>query len=209
MIKLAIIGSGDLGQLAAHHANACGYSVVGFFDDFQIKAKLVDGHPVLGKLSDIEKNFSEKIFDVLFVAIGYNHFEFRKNVFEKYRGDIAYAKLIHPSCYVDPSCKIGEGTFILPGCTLDRNVILGDNVLLNTGVTIAHDTTIGNHSFISPAVQLAGFIKIGTCCMIGIGSTVIDNIKITDNIRTGAGTVVTQNLSEEGLYVGVPAKKIK
>ena len=209
MKKLAIIGSGDLGQLAAHHAKVCGYEVVGYFDDTKSKGTLIKGCPVLGKTFEIENSFADKTFDFLFSAIGYKHFKFRKEIFEKYFGKIPFAKLIHPSCYIDPSCNTGEGIFLLPGCVLDKDVKLGNNILLNTGVIIAHDTQIGSHSFIAPAVHLAGFIKTGECCMLGIGTTVIDNITLGNNIQTGAGAVVTEDISEPGLYVGVPARKIK
>jgi serine acetyltransferase len=35
---------------------------------------------------------------------------------------------------------------------------------------------------------------------------VIDNLHLVDFVRTGAGAVVTENLTEPGLYLGIPAR---
>ena len=205
--KLAIIGSGDLGQLVAYHAKTdLHFNVVGFFDDFKATGELVDGIPVLGKLSIIEDLYEGKEFDYLFVAIGYKHFDFRWQVFNRFKGKIPFASIIHSSSFVDQSCSIGEGVLILPGSTLDRNVSIGDNTVLNTGCTVAHDTKVGDNCFLAPGVCLAGFIDIEKDCFLGIGTKVIDNIKIATKVQTGGGAVVTQDLTDAGLYLGVPAK---
>lgn len=210
MKKLAIIGSGDLGQLIAYHAaQNSNYEVIGFFNDFLEKGSLVQSKPILGGMNDIAVLFQQKIFDCLMVGIGYQHFGFRKKIFEQFKGQIPFANIIHSSAYIDPSCQLGEGIFILPGCVLDYNVVLEDNVLLNTSCSIAHDSKVGQHSFLSPRVAMAGFINIGTCCNIGINTTIIDNIQIADNVQTGGGTVVIKNLEKAGLYVGNPARFIR
>ncbi|HAP69503.1 MAG TPA: hypothetical protein DCR04_07220 [Flavobacteriales bacterium] len=206
MKKLAIIGAGDLGQLIAHHAAACGYGVYGFYDDFNA---VNSDNRVMGKTSDAKQGYDDGLFSHLMMGIGYKHFEVRKRMFQSFQAqEIPFAVLVHPSCMVEETATVGEGSFLLPGCTLDHNVVVGDNVLLNTGCVVSHDTAISSHSFLGPGVVLAGFIKIGQCCMIGVNSTVIDNVSITDEVRTGGGTVVTKSLTESGLYVGAPARKL-
>jgi sugar O-acyltransferase (sialic acid O-acetyltransferase NeuD family) len=206
MKKIAIIGSGDLGEQIAYHAiNENQFAVAGYFDDFAPKGVLKHGYPVLGGLNDILKNFQDKVFDQLFVAIGYKHFELRSAIFEKFDGLIPFATIIHSSSYVDKSCQINQGVIIYPGCILDMNVRIEANVLINSGCVIAHDTHIGKHSFLSPGVTMAGFINTGRRVSLGINTTVIDNINIADDIRTGGGAVVTKDLEIPGLYLGIPA----
>jgi sugar O-acyltransferase (sialic acid O-acetyltransferase NeuD family) len=210
MKRLAIIGSGDLGQLISYHAsNDDHYSIAGFFDDFQVKDELVCGYPILGNTNDVMPLYETDRFDCLMIAIGYKHFAHRKSIFEKYCGIIPFGKIIHSSSYIDSSCSIGMGVCVLAGCVLDRNVIIEDNVLLNTGCCIAHDSVVKSHSFLSPGVCVAGFTQIGSCCNIGINSTIIDNIIIADNVQTGGGTVVIKNIDNGGVYVGNPAKFLK
>jgi sugar O-acyltransferase (sialic acid O-acetyltransferase NeuD family) len=206
--RLAIIGSGDLGQLIAWHArNDNHYDVVGFFDDY--KDEKIDDYPVLGKTCDVVSLFSKGLFDCLLIAVGYKHMNFREKLFDTFKDKIPFGKIIHSSCIVDTSCKIHEGCVLLPGCVLDRNVRIERNVLLNTGVTIAHDTVILPHSFLAPRVSVAGFTQIGRKCIIGINSTIIDNIVITDNVQLGGATVVIDNIEKSGLWVGNPARFVR
>lgn len=210
MKKLAIIGAGHLGQLIAHHTSQLrDHTLVGFFDDTRQPGNAVAGKPVLGRVDDVQSFYDKKIFDCVVIGIGYKHFNFRKELFVRLSQNIPFTNIIHPSAYVDPSCKLGSGIFILPGCTLDHNVTIHDNVLINTGSVIAHDSTVHAHSFLSPAVTVAGFVSVGECCNIGINTTIIDNILIAANTQTGGGTVVIKNLEIPGLYVGNPARLIR
>jgi len=207
MKKLAIIGSGDLGQQIAYHALHDGhYEPVGFFDDWLTKGEIKHQLSILGGSFDIESEFKNGTFDCLMIGIGYKHLAKRKELFEQYKDLVPFGTIIHSSSYVDKSVKVGKGVFIYPGCTLDMNVEIGDNVLLNVGCVIAHDSRIGKGSFMSPAVKVAGFVKIGESVNLGIGTCVIDNLTIGDYVKTGGGAVVIEHLNEPGLYVGVPAK---
>lgn len=209
MKRLAIIGSGDLGQLIAYHAHSDNhYEVAGFFDDFRQAGEQAGQFPVLGKLSDIFPSYEQGKFDCILIAIGYKHFAFRKSTYELIKNKIPLGRIIHSNAYVAGSCRIGEGVVILPGCTLDDKVVLEDNVFVNTAATIAHDSTVKAHSFLSPRVAIAGFVVVGECCNIGINSTIIDNLNITGNVQTGGGAVVIGNIDVPGTYVGVPAKRL-
>jgi sugar O-acyltransferase (sialic acid O-acetyltransferase NeuD family) len=209
MKTLAVIGAGDLGQLIAYHAITDGhYANVVFFDDTKAKNTLVDGYAVIGGLNDIGESYKLNSFTEVIIAIGYKHLPFRKELFRKLEdASIPFGQLIHSSCYVDKSCKLGKGVVLLPGCCLDRNVIINDNVLLNTGCTIAHDTQIGRHCFLSPRVAIAGFTVLDELCVIGINTTIIDNVKVCSMVQTGGGAVIIKSITEAGLYVGVPAAK--
>ena len=207
-MKLAIVGAGELGKLVAHHAiNDSKFEVVGYYDDFK-KEDNFNGFPVLGKINDAFSDFNSRGFDNIFIAIGYAQMAARELWYKKFKAKIPLANIIHVSSYIDFSCKIGEGVFILPGCTLDFGVEVADNVLLNTGVTIAHHTKIGTNTFVAPAVQMAGLITIGENCFIGIGSTIKDCIRIGKNSIIGAGAVVVKNTSENSTSIGVPAREI-
>ena len=210
VIKLAIIGSGDLGQLIAHHARLTGkFQVVGFFDDFAAAGTLREDVPVISGTADVLDCFKKGVFDQLLVAVGYKHFEARQSFFTRFNKEVPFATLIHPSAIVDPSCSIGAGSVVLSGCILDMNVKIGQNVLLNTGAMVAHDSEVGDHSFLAPRCNIAGFVQIGQKNFVGIGANVIDNLRTVSGIHIGGGALVSKSLDEVGLYVGVPARKIK
>ena len=207
MRRIGIIGAGDLGQLIAYHAiNDSGFEVVGFFDDTLTSGTLINNIKVLGNINDITYAYANKMFDGLMIAIGYKHMDFRKSIFDKYNKDIPFASIVHSSCYIDPSCSIGKGVFILPGTTLDKGCVIGNNVLLNTGVVIAHDSTVKEHSFIAPAVKIAGFTTVGAKCFIGINATILNNLSVCDEVLIGAGGLVNKSINIQGTYIGIPVK---
>ena len=210
MKKVAIVGSGDLGQQIAWHAiHDQQFEVAGYFDDFKTKGAVINDLPVLGGLNDITAAFSTAIFDELLIGIGYKHMNFRKELYLQYKGKIPFGRLVHSSCILDRSSTINEGVVIYPGCIIDQNVVIEENVLMNVGCCIAHDTIIGAHTFLSPRVAIAGFVKVGEACNLGINSTIIDNISIPANTQIGGGGVVITNIEKEGLYVGNPVRFIR
>ena len=207
MKRIAIIGAGDLGQLIAYHAiNDSGYEVVGFFDDTLAPGMIIDKIKVIGNINDIMTSFLDGMFDGLMIGIGYKHMDFRQHVFEKFVSLIPFANIIHSSCYIDSSCTIGKGVFILPGTILDKGCIIGNNVLLNTGVVVAHDSIIHAHSFIAPAVKIAGFTTIGSKCFLGINATILNNLTICDEVIVGGGSLINKSIIKSGIYIGIPAK---
>lgn len=210
MRRLAIVGSGDLARQIAHHAAFDNnYQIVGSFDDFQTKGDLISNLQIIGNIDSIEDCFKQDLFDFLIIGIGYKHMQFRNELFTRFENIIPFGTIIHSSAFIDKSALIGKGTVIYPGCTIDMGAEIGGNSILYNGCNIAHDSIIQNHSILSPGVNIAGFCIIGENANLGIGSIISDNITITKNVRTGAGTVVVKSITESGLYIGIPAKKIK
>lgn len=209
MKKIAIIGSQDLAQQIAHLINTdnSNQKVIGFYDDFIEKDTLVKGLPILGKITSIEKDFSEHKFDELLIGIGYKHFGFRKKLFDDLIPKIPFATFVHSSCIVDKTAKIGKGSVLYPASIIDQNVIIEDNVLVNLGCCISHDSIIGHHSYLSPRVAIAGKVNVGECCFIGINATIIDGISVVENTTIGAATNVVKNIEQNGVFVGNPAKR--
>lgn len=210
MKRIAIIGSGELGQQFSHHIHQdTEDKVVAFFDEFLEKGTLINKIPIIGGNGDVISEYGKNSFDAILIAIGYKHMSFRKQIYDDLKDKIPFHTFIHSTVYVDKSAKIGSGSVIYPGCIIDQRVKIGENVLLNISETIAHDAKIGNHSFLSSCTAIAGFANIGEQCIIGINSTIIDNINIVSKTQIGAGTVVINNIENPGLYVGNPARFVR
>ncbi|GAA3951479.1 acetyltransferase [Hymenobacter algoricola] len=208
--RVAIIGSGALGQqIAQHLKQSAGWLAVGFFDDFAPAGTVTPHGPVLGTVPDVRESFRQGHFDSLLMGIGYNHLAARQQLFEQLAGQVPFACFVHPAAYVDASASVAPGCFVSPGCILDLNVRVGPNTFLYPGCILAHDTTLAGHSFLAPAVRLAGHVLVEPRCFLGIGTTIIDNSRIGPDVRTGAGTTVVRDLTQPGLYVGTPAKMLR
>ena len=99
--------------------------------------------------------------------------------------------------------RIGARTNIQDGSVLHETspypekpngipLIIGDDVTVGHGV-ILHACTIGN------------------CSLIGMGAIILDGAVIDERVFVGAGAMVTpgKKLESGGLYVGVPARRIR
>ncbi|MBU0489619.1 MAG: hypothetical protein KKA07_11085 [Bacteroidetes bacterium] len=93
--------------------------------------------------------------------------------------------------------------FIGPGAQI------GDNNLINTACIVEHDVITGKHCHIAPGSCVCGRVVLGDFVFIGAGAVVKDYIQICSNVTIGAGSVVVKNITEPGIYAGVPARKIR
>ncbi|MBE5733680.1 MAG: acetyltransferase [Clostridiales bacterium] len=203
MRNLIIIGASGHGQVVFEIACKIGlYDKILFLDDDLEKS---NESLVVGTLSDIEKYLSTFEF---FVAIGNNCV--RKKIIEKliYLG-ANMPTLIHPSAVVARNVEMGRGCVVMPGVVINPFVKIGDGVIVNTSSSIDHGCTVGNFCHIAVGSHVAGDVSIGNNSWIGAGATIINNLSICDNCLIGAGAVVVDDITNEGTYIGVPAKKYK
>lgn len=141
----------------------------------------------------------------------------------------------HVSLIVEPGAtlSIADNSFIGESCyikcfggdiTIGREVSINSKSFINGcgGVSIGDNTRIGtqsiiiasNHKFGEPdllvkdAITKQG-VSLGENIWLGARVTILDGVHIPDNSVIGACSLVSKTLNESGVYVGVPAKKIK
>ena len=210
MKRVAIIGAGLLGQQMAHYVEADGKGVIaGFFDDKMPAGAAVKQNMVLGSVNDVPSFYENGRFDLLLIGIGYTHFAYRWECFTRFHPGIPFLSFFHSSCFLDSTASFGAGSFLMPGCVVDNDTTIGRNTVMQSGCMISHHSEIGDNCFLGPGVRVAGCVGIGQSCFLGVGTVCIDSIVIGSHVRTGGGAVLTDSVLEEGLYVGVPARKIK
>lgn len=101
---------------------------------------------------------------------------------------------------VPPSVEIGKGTKFAYrgiGVVIHRNAKIGKNCMIGQGMTIG-----GRNKH-------ANVPEIGDNVYMGAGSRILGPIKIGDNVIIGPNAVVLQDLPDNCIAVGVPAKIIK
>ena len=86
-----------------------------------------------------------------------------------------------------------------------------NNVMVSAGVRfITHDASfvilnrIGKGKF----PEKVGCIEVMDNVYIGYNVTIMPNVRICSNVIVGAGALVSKDLEPNGVYVGVPAKRI-
>ncbi len=211
MTKIAMLGTTDSAYRVLRYVEDTGFArVVGFFDDFIPRGESRFGRPVLGSMADIPRLHAQGIFDSVANTIGYQHREFRRQIYDSLvKCGIPRTTFVHPTTFVAPSATVGDGTIILMNCTIDNGVVIGPNLFMTAMVNVSHDSRLGAHCFISSMVNLCGRTTIGECCWLGASSTVIDHVTLGRNVQTGAGAVVVNDLPDNVLALGVPAKIVR
>ena len=119
---------------------------------------------------------------------------------------LRFHTLVHPTAWVSPLARLGQGVFVGANSVIGPGAQLGDHVFVNRGVTIGHDTRIGAFSRIQPGANLGGLSRIGRGVTIAIGATVLERLVIGDGAFVGAGAVATEDVPEDVLVVGIPAR---
>ena len=203
--KLIIIGAKGHGKVVADIAiKQNKWKSIAFLDD-DVTIKTNMGLDVIGQTDDAFKYKDDADF---FVAIGNN--ATRENLQENLKKEgFSITTLIHPSTIIGTDVEIGIGTAIMAGVVINSATRIGQGCIINTSCSVDHDNVIEDYVHISPGAHIAGTVKIGKGSWIGIGSVISNNINIIDGCQTGAGAVVVKDITETGLYIGVPGRKTK
>ena len=163
----------------------------------------------LGTDDDILSEYSPLDYDIIHAVVYTDevNLNLREKLIDKFK-DFQGANLIAGTAVVTPNSKIEKGTVILHNAVINR-AIIGRHCVVNTGVIVEHGVIVGNNVFLGSSSVVCGDTKIGNNVFIGAGSIIRDGVNICDNAIIGMGAIVTNNITEKGLYFGVPAKKIK
>jgi len=134
----------------------------------------------------------------------------REKIYRFYsKQNITYPSLISRNARVSASAQVGWGTVIQYGSFVSSDVVIGTFVKLNVNACVMHDSAIGDFSTLAPTCTILGNVTIGKYCYVGTAATILPGVSICDDVTVGAGAVVTKNITQPGVYIGVPAVKIK
>ena len=202
--KVIILGAGGHAKVIADIVLKNNDCLIGFLDDnISTNTTIIKDYKVIGKLEKaIELN---KENNNLKFVIGIGDNLARSQISKKYT--LPYYTAIHPNAVIGIETKIGIGTVVMANASVNSNSTIGKHCIINTGAVIEHDNILEDYVHISPNATLGGTVKIGEKSHIGIGATVKNNINICKNCIVGAGAVIVKDIKENGIYIGVPAKR--
>lgn len=185
------------------------FEIAGIIDVKEKIGSTVLDYEVIGSDEDIE-TLSKK-YDHFFITFGQGKSnEFRVKTYHLLKSlGLNLPVICSPLAHVSKHAVIGEGTAIMHGCIVNAAAKVGVNCILNTQSLIEHDVEIGDHCHISTKSAVNGFVKLGDHVFTGSSSVFADRITICSNTVFGAGTVTPKSITEPGIYVGNPARKIK
>ncbi len=205
---LVIVGAGGFGREVAWLARSLpeAWDLVGFIDDNEtVQGTVISGLSVLGRLSETERYANAH----LVVAVGSPRI--RKKIVERLAelGKTQFAILIHPSAHINRFSSIGPGSIVTAGTFVSDQTTLGCHCILNTTSAIGHDSTIGDFSTIAGHVDICGNVSLGTGVELGAGCVVVPGTKIGEGSLCCAGSVVANEVAQNAVVAGNPARRIK
>ena len=182
--------------------------IVGILDVAHKVGKRVLNYEIIGTEAQVPSLVKEHCFLITVGQIQTS--KPRTRLFELIRqAGGTFSTIISPHAYVSPHATLGEGSIIMHQALVNAGTSVGVNAIINTQALIEHGTRIGNHCHIATGAIINGNCQIGNHVFVGSRATVLQGVTIGEHIIVGAGAVVTQSLTEPGVYVGIPARKVR
>lgn len=202
--KLLILGAGGHGKVVADAAQSMQqWSDICFLND-----TTVSDYPykIIGDFASLVNWRSD--FSQIVVALGDNKKRARL-VQQCKQFDFTLVTIIHSTAYISNSAVIGCGSVVFAQAVINAGAIVEEGCIINSAAVVEHDCVIKDYTHVSPNAALAGGVIVGEYSWIGIGSNIIEKTIVGRNVIIGAGSVVINNIPDNCVAVGVPAKVVK
>lgn len=196
--KIAVIGNGGFSKEIT-------YSLPKNNLDYFIHKKYISEND--NNIKAIEDLDFEK-YKIL-LAIGDPHI--RKQIVESFPKETEYLTYIDKYAKIldKDTIKIGKGSVICAGVIITSNVNIGNYCQINLNTTIGHDCNIGDYFTTAPGVHINGHTNIGNLNYVGTNTSIRNNLNLCENLTIGMNSNVIRDITEQGVYVGNPLRKIK
>lgn len=203
--EVGILGAGRQAAETAGYLMEQGYKIKFFFCEAKYKSESNPLSKIAPILTDQEDT---SIFSDTYVISAVGSPLTKKKLINMW-GFNKFTSFIHPQSWIAAGVEIGLDVTISPMAVINTNTTIADHILINTSCSISHDAKIAEYSTVSPGVNIAGSVNIGSGSFIGIGSSIIENCFIGSGVIIAAGAVVIEDIPNNHLVMGVPAKKTK
>ena len=200
--ELIILGCGGHSKVVTDVAEEIGFKNISYLDKFNKNREFLGRTIISYELENYTGYF--------FVAIGDNHK--RELIFNEFQNKNKRSNpisLIHPSSTISKRCSIGKGTIVMPNCVINSCSDIAEGVIINTKASVDHDNYLMSFSSLAPGVCTGGNVSIGKRSAISIGATIKHGIKIGYDVVVGANSLVMNDIENNQVAYGTPAKFIR
>lgn len=198
--ELLIMGCGGHARSLADVALACGFHSLFFVDPRATINEHFCNFPILQEAPKKKWHCA--------LGAGYNvHRE--QQMREALEQEWIIETFISPLASKGLGAVIGSGSLIAHHAHVGPMSSIGQACIINTAAIVEHDCCIGDFSHVAVNATLAGGVTLGRHVFIGAGAIIRNGLKICDNTIVGAGSTVVKDISEQGVYIGTPAKLLK
>lgn len=164
------------------------------------------GYAISGTMKSLPGILSD--FDMYHISIGQikSSQARRANAACLDRYDKPAATIISPIAYTADSSYLSDGVFIGHHALLNAGAIIGRHTIVNSKALVEHNVVIGDFCHIATGALVNGDCNIGNDTFIGSGAIIKQGVNIGSNCVVGAGSVVINDVSDNTMVVGNPAR---
>jgi maltose O-acetyltransferase len=125
---------------------------------------------------------------------------------------------VHPRARVSAGCffggrdiSIGDHSFVNYGCFFDGGaaIHIGDGVAVGYEVMFVNSTHALGEPNQRAGTATSEAIHVAAGCWIGARAVLLPGVRLEEGVVVAAGAVVTTDCAANGLYAGVPARRVK
>ena len=124
---------------------------------------------------------------------------------------------IEPGAIIREQVEIGNNAVIMMGAVINIGAVIGEGTMIDMGAILGGRATVGAHCHIGAGAVLAGVIEPASATpvvvednvMVGANAVVIEGCRIGKNSVVAAGSIVINDVPENVVVAGVPARVIK
>ena len=124
---------------------------------------------------------------------------------------------IEPGALIREQVEIGANAVIMMGAIINIGAVVGEGTMIDMGAVLGGRATVGKNCHIGAGAVLAGVIEPASATpvviedgvLVGANAVVIEGVHVGKNAVVAAGAVVIEDVPENAVVAGCPAKVIK
>ena len=124
---------------------------------------------------------------------------------------------IEPGAIIREQVEIGDNAVIMMGAVINIGAVVGAGAMIDMGAILGGRATVGKNCHIGAGAVLAGVIEPASATpvviedgvLVGANAVVIEGVHVGKNAVVAAGAVVIQDVPENAVVAGCPARVIK
>lgn len=124
---------------------------------------------------------------------------------------------IEPGAIIREQVEIGEGAVIMMGAVINIGAVIGKGTMIDMGTILGGRATVGERCHIGAGAVLAGVVEPASATpvivedgvLVGANAVIIEGVHIGKNAVVAAGSVVIEDVPENAVVAGCPARIIK
>jgi sugar O-acyltransferase (sialic acid O-acetyltransferase NeuD family) len=205
---IILVGGGGHCKSVIDVAESAGYSILGILERPEEVGKEIFGYPILGTDDDMAQYADKAFFLVTVGQIKSPSLRIKLHqMIESANGQLA--TVVSPTAHVSKHAIIDAGTVVMHHAVVNAGAQIGKSCIINTFANVEHDVVVGNYCHLSTGSIVNGNAHLGEGIFIGSQSVVNQGVCIGNHIVVASSSLVNENLTEEGVYAGVPVRKVK